>query len=83
MYAIRSYYAHSEFMIGREIGHTNDYSEELSAKIDSEIKVIITKQLERAKDIIKKNRDKIEKIVEVLLQKEKINGDELAKLLEA
>jgi len=75
--------SHSEFMIGREIGHTNDYSEELSAKIDSEIKVIITKQLERAKDIIKKNRDKIEKIVEVLLQKEKINGDELAKLLEA
>jgi len=75
--------SHSEFMIGKEIGHTNDYSEELSAKIDSEIKVIITKQLERAKDIIKKNIDKIEKIVEVLLQKEKISGDELAKLLEA
>ena len=72
-----------DFMLGREIGHTNNYSEELSAKIDYEIKAIVTKQLERAKEILKSNMDKIEKVVEVLMKKEKINGTELAKILEA
>ncbi|MEX1377366.1 MAG: ATP-dependent zinc metalloprotease FtsH [Eubacteriales bacterium] len=70
-----------DFMLGREIGHTNNYSEALSAKIDTEIKSIVTKQLERAKDILKNNMDKIEKVVEVLLKKEKINGTELEKIL--
>ena len=75
--------SHKELMIGREIGHTNNYSEELSAKIDAEIKKLIINQLERAKEIIKEHIDKIEKIVEVLLKKEKINGQELAKIIEA
>ena len=72
-----------ELMIGREIGHTRNYSEELSAKIDDEIKKIVTKQLNRAKEILKSNMDKIEKVVEVLLKKEKISGEEFAKILEA
>ena len=71
MYAIRSYY------------DTNNYSEELSAKIDTEIKKLIIKQLERAKEIIKDNMEKMDKIVEVLLKKEKISGKELAKIIEA
>ena len=72
-----------EFMIGREIGHTNNYSEELSAKIDAEIRLLITKQLERAKEMIKNNMEKIEKVVGVLLKKEKISGEEFAKIVEA
>lgn len=75
--------SHKELMIGREIGHTNNYSEELSAKIDTEIKKLIIKQLERAKEIIKDNMEKMDKIVEVLLKKEKISGKELAKIIEA
>jgi len=72
-----------ELMIGRDIGHTNNYSEELSAKIDTEINKVITKQLERSKELLRENMGKIDKVVEVLLKKEKITGSEFRKILEA
>jgi len=71
-----------DFMIGREIGHTNNYSEEVSAKIDEEIKKIVSAQLARAKEMLGNNMDKIEKVVEILLKKEKITGDEVKKIVE-
>lgn len=75
--------SHRELMIGREIGHTNNYSNDLAAKVDEEIKKIVIKQLERAKELLSKNMDKIEKVVEVLLKKEKLDGEEFRKIVEA
>lgn len=72
-----------ELMIGREIGHTNNYSDDLAAKVDEEIKKIVIKQLDRAKEVLSSNMDKIERVVEVLLKKEKLDGDEFKKIVEA
>lgn len=72
-----------ELVIGREIGHMKNYSEELSAKVDKEVTKLIIEQMNRARKIIKDNKEMMEKIVKVLLKKEKIDGDEFRKIIEA
>jgi len=71
-----------ELMIGREIGHTRNYSEKLSAMIDNEISHIIETSRKKAEDILKANRDKLEKVVDVLLKREKISGDDFRAIMD-
>ncbi len=70
-----------ELMIGREIGHTRNYSEKLSAQIDNEISRILDTAKKRAEDVIKANMDKLHLVVEVLLEKEKIDGEEFRRIV--
>ena len=71
-----------EVFIGREIGHQKPYSEEVAAKIDEEVKKIIDYCYAEAERIIKENMDILHKSAELLLEKEKITGDEFAALFE-
>ena len=63
--------------LGREIGEQRDYSEEMAAAIDREIKALVDRAYNRAKEIIQNHRDKLNEVAEALLEKETINGDEL------
>jgi cell division protease FtsH len=58
-----------------------EYSEATAEMIDKELKVIISAQYKRALDILKEKKDVMDKGAEVLLEKEKIDGEELKALL--
>jgi len=58
-----------------------DFSEETSRMIDEEVRKIIDEQYQVALDILKEHLDTIEKAVTVLLDREKITGDELKEIM--
>ncbi len=65
-----------EVFIGRDFGHTKDYSEDVAAKIDSEIKRIIDECYARCEEILKANSVAVEATVAQLLEKEKLDADD-------
>lgn len=69
-----------EVFIGRDFGHTRNYSEEIAAEVDNEVRSIIDASYEKAKSILKENMSKLHKIAETLLEKEKIEGAEFEEL---
>ncbi len=72
-----------EIFIGREIGHQRPYSEEVAAKLDVEVKNIIDHCYEEATRIIKEHMDVLHASAKLLMEKEKITGEEFAQLFEA
>ncbi len=68
--------------LGRDIAAEKNYSEQIAYEIDREIRDIIEKCHERAKAILKENSEAVHKVVEVLLEKETMEGEELKKILE-
>lgn len=69
-----------EIFIGRDFGHTRNYSEEVAAEIDKEVKRIIDTAYEKTLNILRENINKLHKIAEVLLEKEKIEGAEFEEI---
>jgi len=66
--------------IGREYGHQRDYSETLAATIDSEIRTMIGNAHQEAFDILVANRETLDAMVVILLEKETINKEEIAEI---
>ena len=71
-----------EVFLGRDLAQTKNFSEETAAKIDEEVKRIIDEAYNKAKTILSNNMDKLSKVAQVLLEKEKIDGDEFAAIFE-
>jgi cell division protease FtsH len=67
--------------LGKELATHKDYSEKTAVMIDEEIKSIILMCYKKAKDIIIKNRDTVDKVASLLLEKETIDGNQIDKLL--
>ena len=65
-----------EVFIGREIGHTKSYGDDVAAAIDSEVKRIIDQCYEKAKAMIHEHEYVLHKCTEVLLEKEKVGQEE-------
>ena len=65
-----------EVFLGRDFGHTKNYSEETAALIDSEVKRIVDTAYKMAKEILSNNIDKLHIVAGILLEKEKIDGEE-------
>lgn len=65
-----------EVFLGLEAGHSADYSQETAALIDREIHRIIDECYQRCKEILTEHMDSLTKVAELLLEKEKIEGDE-------
>ena len=57
------------------------YSEQTGKEVDDEIRKIITEQYSRAKNILLDNRDKLEEVTNILLEKETIMGDEFEAIM--
>ena len=66
----------NEVFIGRDLGYTKDYSEDVAAKIDEEIKNIIDECYTRCEQILKDHAVELEKTAKLLLEKEKVDADE-------
>ncbi len=69
-----------ELFLGKEIGHTKTYSEELAYRVDVEVKRLLDNAFLKAQDILKKNIELLHKVTAVLIEREKIDGDEFEKL---
>ncbi|MBR6229073.1 MAG: ATP-dependent zinc metalloprotease FtsH [Eubacterium sp.] len=71
-----------EVFIGRDIGHTKNFSEGTSEIIDREVKRIIDESYEKATGILKENLDLLHRIADRLIEKERIGKEEFESLFE-
>lgn len=69
-----------EVFLGRDLGKGRNFSEELGAKIDNEIKKIIDEAYNRATNLLKDNIDKLHAVAQALIEKEKLNSEEFEEL---
>ena len=65
-----------EVFLGKDYGHVKNYSEKLAGIIDEEIKQIIDDAYEKVVGILKEKMDLMDAVVEMIFEKEKIEGDE-------
>ena len=72
-----------EVFLGRDINNVKNYSDEIAAVIDVEVKNIIDKGYNRAKSILQEHIDKLHKVAAVLLEKEKIEGEEFEAIMKS
>ena len=70
----------NEVFIGRDIGHTRNYSENTADQIDAEVKEILNFSYSEAKRLIKENINVLHASAKLLMEKEKITGDEFREL---
>ena len=62
--------------LGREISEQRDYSEHIAQKIDGAIQMIVQDSYQKAKDILTRYREELDKIAEKLLEVETLSADE-------
>ncbi len=74
--------ADKEVFLGKDYGTAHNYSEEMAGKIDTEIKGIIDKNYEIAKNLLSKNRKVLDNMVKVLFEKETIYTDDVDMLFD-
>ena len=67
--------------MGRNFGNTRDFSEEIAADIDKEVKKIVDKQYDYAMQLLSENRDMLEHIAKNLLEKETLDEKEFEDLM--
>ena len=68
--------------LGRDFGHERNFSEEVASIIDREIKSIVEERYKFAKQILSENKDVMDEIVKVLLEKETLDEKEVDEIIE-
>ena len=68
--------------MGRDFGHTRDYSEEIAAAIDEEVQRIVNEQYDLAKALLEENRDMLDTISHKLLEMETLDEKEFVELMD-
>lgn len=69
-----------QVFIGRDLAHTRNYSDQLAAEIDSEIRAIMDQAFYDVKNTLVDKNEALERIAKTLLEKEKIDADEFEAL---
>ena len=69
--------------LGREVARTKDYSEDTAILIDREIKGIVFECANRARQILDENIEKLHALARALLERESLDGEEIARILRA
>ena len=70
-----------EVFLGRDINNVKNYSDEIAAVIDVEVKKIIDTGYNRAKRILEEHIEKLHRVASVLLEKEKIEAEEFEAIM--
>ncbi len=68
--------------LGKDIGEQRDYSEALAEEIDNEVRRFIREAYEKAQTILRDNREALDRVVKILLEKETLYGDEFTAAFE-
>ena len=71
----------NEVFIGRDMGHTKNYSEKVAAEIDDEIYQIVKEGYDKVTEILTEHIDKLHVVSKILIEKEKLSGEEFAKIM--
>ena len=71
-----------EVFLGRDYGNTQDYSEETARRIDDEVACIMKEAHDRAYEILAANRDQMDLMASVLLERETVEGEACQALLD-
>ena len=77
-----SYLDDGEVFIGRDYQNTKSYSEKYAGTIDDEVKALIDKAYDHCRQILTDNSDKLHKVVEFLLEKETMTGEQFTAVME-
>jgi len=71
-----SYNDHEEVFLGRDYAQTRNYSEEVASRIDEEIRKIVQEAYNKAEKLLTENMNRLHRVAEALLEKEKLEADE-------
>lgn len=71
----------NEVFLGRDFANRAEYSEAIAAHVDEQVRLIVSKCYDDAKGIISENRTLIDRLVDLLIDKETIDGEELRKIV--
>ena len=77
-----SYSSSGEVFLGRDYGHSKNYSESTANAIDEEVKSIITNAYKRTEDILNAQMPKLDELADYLMKFEKIDGEKFKQLME-
>lgn len=75
-----SYDEGGEVFIGRDFGHSKNYSEKTAAMIDDAVTALLNKQYEEAKKLLTEHKAQLEAIAEALIEKETLDGEEFDRI---
>ncbi len=67
--------------LGRDLVEERNYSDETARLIDEEVRKIVDEGYEKAKDLLKKNLDKLRLLADTLFEKEVLDGESVKRLL--
>ena len=67
---------HGEVFLGRDFGQQRNYSEDLAARVDEEVRRILDTQFERALQAIGEDMDALDRVAKALMERERVTGEE-------
>ncbi len=73
-------HANGEVFLGRDYGRQQDYSDEVASFIDAEVRKLISQAHEEARQILATHREALERMANVLMERETIDADEVAEV---
>ncbi len=80
--AVRYGTGEAEPFLGRDYGHTRDFSEAVAAQVDAEVTKLIASAHQEAFDVLETNRDVLDELVRQLFEKETLDKEQVAKVFE-
>jgi cell division protease FtsH len=81
--AIKLGEGNAEPFLGRDFGHTRNYSEDVAAVVDEETKKLLANAHQEAFDILEENRDVLDALVVELMEKETLDKEQVARVFDA
>jgi cell division protease FtsH len=70
-----------EVFLGRDLMSRSKYSEEIAARVDAQVRTIVEHCHEEARRLIRENRAALDRLVDLLIEKETIDGEEFRQIL--
>ncbi len=71
----------NEVFLGRDFGSTKNYSEQVAAEIDTEIRAYVEDGYQKAEKILTEHMDQLHLVAQYLIRHEKVDGEDFAKLM--
>ena len=70
-----------EVFLGRDLMTRSEYSDEIASRIDAQVRSIVEHCHDEAKRIVRENRIVIDRLVDILIEKESVDGEELRQIV--
>ena len=71
----------AEVFLGRDLVNRSEYSEDVAARVDQQVRAIVQECYQQALQIVRENRAAVDRVVDILVEKETIDGDEFRRIL--